>query len=105
MSTSRFLQVEPNESSLERILISPHGVAKTILAHHPLTDVRWMGGSTVHFPARAPKKFRACRLFLTRRSRRESLALGRDGRGGLGGGRGGRRRVVVRLPDPRILSA
>ena len=29
------------------------GVAKTILAHHPLTDVRWMGGSTVHFPARA----------------------------------------------------
>ena len=31
------------------------GVAKTILAHHPVTDVRWMDGSTVHFPARTPK--------------------------------------------------
>ena len=52
-----------------------------------------MGESTVHFPARAPQKFRAYCLLLTRGSRGGSLALGRDGRGELGGGRGGRSRV------------
>ena len=45
-----------------------------------------MDGSTVHFPARAPQKFRAYLLWLTRESRGGSLALGRDGRGGLGEG-------------------
>ena len=55
----------------------------------------WMDGSTVHFPARAPQKIRAGCLLLTRESRGGFLALGRDGRGRLGGGRGGRSRVVV----------
>ena len=58
-------------------------------------EMDWMDGSTVHFPARAPQKFRAYCLLLTRGSRGGSLALGRDGRGELGGGRGGRSRVVV----------
>ena len=54
-----------------------------------------MDGSTVHFPERAPQKFRAYCLLLTRESQGGSLALGRDGRGELGGGREGRSRVVV----------
>ena len=54
-----------------------------------------MDGSTVHFPARAPQKIRAGCLLLTRESRGGFLALGRDGRGKLGGGRGGHGRVVA----------
>ena len=58
-------------------------------------DEQKVDGSTVHFPARAPQKFRAYLLWLTRESRGGSLALGRDGRGGLGEGPRERSRVAV----------